>query len=143
MGLFDERQNDLTRDEFEALALRHLDALYGAALRLTRNERDAEDLVQDALLRAYRFFDRFERGTNIKAWLFKILTNTFINQLPAHQPRSGPSSTARSRRRSRPSWSRATPPTPPPTRSAGSSTGCSPTTCSRRSTPCPSTSAWW
>ena len=80
MGLFDDRQNDLTRDEFEALALRHLDALYGAAVRLTRNERDAEDLVQDALLRAYRFFDRFERGTNIKAWLFKILTNTFINR---------------------------------------------------------------
>src|SRR5512136_2097291 len=80
MGLFDERQNDLTRDEFEGLALRHLDALYGVAVRLTRNERDAEDLVQEALLRAYRFFDRFERGTNIKAWLFKILTNTFINK---------------------------------------------------------------
>jgi RNA polymerase sigma-70 factor (ECF subfamily) len=80
MGLFDQRQNDLTRNEFEGLALRHLDALYGAAVRLTRNERDAEDLVQDALLRAYRFFDRFERGTNIKAWLFKILTNTFINR---------------------------------------------------------------
>ncbi len=80
MGLFDDRQDDLTRDEFEALALRHLDALYGAAVRLTRNEGDAEDLVQDALLRAYRFFHRFERGTNIKAWLFKILTNTFINR---------------------------------------------------------------
>jgi RNA polymerase sigma-70 factor (ECF subfamily) len=80
MGLFDDRHNDLTRDEFEALALRHLDSLYGAAVRLTRNERDAEDLVQDALLRAYRFFERFERGTNIKAWLFKILTNTFINR---------------------------------------------------------------
>jgi RNA polymerase sigma-70 factor (ECF subfamily) len=80
MGLFDDRQDDLTRDEFEALALRHLDALYGTAVRLTRNDRDAEDLVQDSLLRAYRFFDRFERGTNIKAWLFKILTNTFINR---------------------------------------------------------------
>jgi RNA polymerase sigma-70 factor (ECF subfamily) len=80
MGLFDDRQSDLTRDEFEGLALRHLDALYGAAIRLTRNERDAEDLVQDSLLRAYRFFNRFERGTNIKAWLFKILTNTFINR---------------------------------------------------------------
>src|SRR5512136_2105136 len=79
MGLFDERQNDLTRDEFEGLALRHLDALYGVAVRLTRNERDAEDLVQDALLKAYRFFDRFERGSNIKAWLFKIMTNIFIN----------------------------------------------------------------
>ncbi len=68
------------RDEFETLALGHLDPLYAAALRLTRNERDAEDLVQDTFLRAYRFFDKFERGTNIKAWLFKILTNTFINR---------------------------------------------------------------
>ncbi len=76
----DDPRTDLTRGEFERLALDHLDGLYAAALRLTRNERDAEDLVQDALLRAYRFFDRFERGTNIKAWLFKILTNTFINR---------------------------------------------------------------
>ena len=47
---------------------------------MTRNERDAEDLVQDAVMRAYRFFDKFERGTNFRAWLFKILTNTFINK---------------------------------------------------------------
>ena len=47
--------------------------------RLTRYARDAEDLMQDAFMRAYRFFDRFERGTNFKAWLFRILTNTFIN----------------------------------------------------------------
>lgn len=69
-----------TRQEFEALVLAHLDPLYAAALRLTRNERDAEDLVQDTCMRAYRFFDKFERGTNIRAWLFKILTNTFINR---------------------------------------------------------------
>ncbi len=75
-----ERRTNESRKEFEALALEHVDPLYSAALRLTRNERDAEDLVQDALVRAYRFFDRFERGTNIKAWLFKILTNTFINK---------------------------------------------------------------
>lgn len=68
------------RDEFATLTLGHLDPLYAAALRLTKNERDAEDLVQDTFLRAYRFFDKFERGTNIKAWLFKILTNTFINR---------------------------------------------------------------
>ena len=68
------------KHEFEALALAHLDPLYSAALRLTKNERDAEDLVQDTCMRAYRFFDKFERGTNIKAWLFKILTNTFINR---------------------------------------------------------------
>ena len=74
------RQSDRARAEFEALALPHLDALYSAGLRLTRNERDAEDLVQDSFMRAYRFFDKFERGTNIKAWLFRILTNTFINR---------------------------------------------------------------
>ncbi|MCC6748979.1 MAG: sigma-70 family RNA polymerase sigma factor [Deltaproteobacteria bacterium] len=67
------------RHEFESEALVHLDALYGLALRLTRNERDAEDLVQDALVKAFRFYDRFETGSNIKAWLFKILTNTFYN----------------------------------------------------------------
>ncbi len=75
-----ERQSDRTRREFEELALRHLDALYAAGLRLTKNPRDAEDLVQDSILRAYRFFDHFERGTNMRAWLFKILTNTFINR---------------------------------------------------------------
>lgn len=69
-----------TRREFESLVQPHLDGLYAAGLRLTRNEGDAEDLVQDTVLRAYRFFDKFERGTNFKAWLFKILTNTFINQ---------------------------------------------------------------
>jgi len=67
--------------EFEHLSLEHLDALYSAGLRLTKNERDAEDLVQDTFLRAFRFFDKFERGTNMKAWLFKILTNTFIQQV--------------------------------------------------------------
>jgi RNA polymerase sigma-70 factor (ECF subfamily) len=68
------------RSEFEALTLEHMDALYGAALRLTRSPKDAEDLVQDTFLKAFRFFDSFERGTNIKAWLFKIQTNTFINK---------------------------------------------------------------
>jgi len=68
------------RSDFEALALEHMDALYGAALRLTRSPKDAEDLVQDTYLKAFRFFDSFEKGTNIKAWLFKIQTNTFINR---------------------------------------------------------------
>jgi RNA polymerase sigma-70 factor (ECF subfamily) len=77
---FLNRSSDVSRREFEALALPHLDGLYAAALRLTKNPRDAEDLVQDAILRAFRFFDKFERGTNIKAWLYKILTNTFINR---------------------------------------------------------------
>jgi RNA polymerase sigma-70 factor, ECF subfamily len=78
--MFNLQKNDLTRDEFERLAMKHVDPLYSAALRLTKNDRDAEDLVQDTFLRAYRFFEKFERGTNIKAWLFKILTNTFINR---------------------------------------------------------------
>ena len=78
--MFDLRKSDPVRNEFEQLAMKHVDPLYSAALRLTRNDRDAEDLVQETFLRAYRFFERFERGTNIKAWLFKILTNTFINK---------------------------------------------------------------
>lgn len=68
------------RAEFEQVALVHAGALYGTALRLTHNERDAEDLVQDALLSAYKSFEQFEPGTQCKAWLFKILTNTFINK---------------------------------------------------------------
>src|SRR4029434_7706798 len=68
------------RADFESEALPHLSALYGAALRMTRDPKDAEDLVQEALLRAYRFFDTFEAGTNCKAWLFRILTNVFCNQ---------------------------------------------------------------
>jgi RNA polymerase sigma-70 factor, ECF subfamily len=68
------------RAEFEALALGHLDSLYACGMRMTRDPRDSEDLVQDTMLAAYRFFDKFEPGTNIKAWLFKILTNTFINK---------------------------------------------------------------
>ncbi|MBI5070830.1 MAG: sigma-70 family RNA polymerase sigma factor [Deltaproteobacteria bacterium] len=74
------RHSDRTRAEFEGLLEGQLDALYAAAMRLTRNARDAEDLVQDAVLRAYRFFDRFERGTHFRAWIFRILTNTFINR---------------------------------------------------------------
>lgn len=68
------------REQFRELVLPHLDALYRSALRMTRNESDAEDLVQDALLRAFQFFHQFREGTNFRAWLFKILTNTFINQ---------------------------------------------------------------
>ena len=67
------------RKEFEDTALQHMNALYSAALRMSRDKTEADDLVQDTYLRAYRFFDRFEKGTCIKAWLFKILKNTFIN----------------------------------------------------------------
>ena len=67
------------RERFQEEALPLLDSLYAAALRMTRNPADAEDLVQEAMLRAYRGFDRFEAGTNLKAWLFRILTNAYIN----------------------------------------------------------------
>ncbi len=65
---------------FEREVMQHLDALYRTALRMTRNPQDAEDLVQEASLRAYRFLDKFQPGTNLRAWLFKILTNSYINR---------------------------------------------------------------
>lgn len=68
-----------SRKEFEAIALPQLDPIYGAALRLTRNPAEAEDLVQDTFVRAYRFWHTFKQGTSIKAWMFTILRNTFIN----------------------------------------------------------------
>jgi RNA polymerase sigma-70 factor (ECF subfamily) len=64
---------------FADLAMPYMDALYSAALRMTRNPADAEDLVQETYLRAYRGFGGFKDGTNLKAWLYKILTNTYIN----------------------------------------------------------------
>lgn len=67
-------------DTFETDALSYLDALYRTALRMTRSEAEAEDLVQETYIRAFRFKEQFEPGTNLKAWLFRILTNTFINQ---------------------------------------------------------------
>lgn len=66
-------------ERFERDALPFLDQLYGGALRMTRNAADAEDLVQETFAKAYRSFDSFEEGTNLKAWLFRIMTNTFIN----------------------------------------------------------------
>lgn len=68
------------RKEFEAEALPHMDALYRTALRLAKNKNDAEDLVQEAFAKAYRFWDKFELGSNCRAWLFKIMTNIFINE---------------------------------------------------------------
>ena len=64
---------------FEAAAMPFVDALYNTAYRMTRNSEDAEDLVQETYLKAYRYYDKFEQGTNFKAWLFKIMKNTFIN----------------------------------------------------------------
>lgn len=75
---FGKKQSKL--DEFEDLIGQHLDGLYGAALRFTRNAVQAEDLVQDTVVRALRFRDRFEPGTNFRGWIFTILTNTFIHR---------------------------------------------------------------
>lgn len=75
------------KEEFEEVALPYLGALFNLALNLTRNRKDAEDLVQEAYLRAYRFFDTYQPGTHIKAWLFRILRNTFINRYRASKVR--------------------------------------------------------
>ncbi len=66
-------------ERFERTALPYLDQLYSAALRMTRNPADAEDLVQDTFVKAFGAFHQFQEGTNLKAWLYRILTNTFIN----------------------------------------------------------------
>ena len=73
--------------DFADLAMPLMSGLYAAALRMTRNPSDAEDLVQETYLRAYRGFTGFKTGTNLKAWLYKILTNTFINTYRAKQRR--------------------------------------------------------
>ncbi len=70
----------MAADPFETEALSFLDALYRTGLRMTRSEAEAEDLVQETYIRAFRFREQFRPGTNLKAWLFRILTNTFINQ---------------------------------------------------------------
>ncbi len=67
-------------DSFTEEALSHMDAMFGVACRLTRNPTEAEDLVQDAFVKAMHARDQFHAGTNLKAWLFRILTNTFINK---------------------------------------------------------------
>lgn len=71
--------------DFEAVAMPFVDALYNTAYRMTRNAEDAEDLVQETYLKAYRYYDKFEEGTNFKAWLFKIMKNTFINNYRRQQ----------------------------------------------------------
>ena len=65
--------------EFESMAMPFMDQLYSHALRLTKNSSDAEDLVQETYLKGYRAFSSFKEGTNLRAWLFRILTNSFIN----------------------------------------------------------------
>ena len=75
------------QEQFADQAMPHMGSLYTAALRMTRNPSDAEDLVQDTYLKAYRGFGGFQEGTNLKAWLYKILTNTFINNYRAKKRR--------------------------------------------------------
>ena len=72
---------------FEADAVQHLDGLYANALRLTRSEADAEDLVQETYVKAYRFRERFEEGSNLRAWLYRIQYNTFVNRYRRHAKR--------------------------------------------------------
>lgn len=74
------KQERIKQEEFQQEAVVHINALYNYALHLTMNPDDAHDLVQETYLKAYKFFDSFEKGTNCKAWLFKILKNNYINK---------------------------------------------------------------
>jgi RNA polymerase sigma-70 factor (ECF subfamily) len=82
-------RQEKVKDDFEGQALVHLHDMYSAALRLTRNPSSAEDLVQEAVLRAWDNWDRFKQGTNCRAWLLRILTNTFINGYRRHRTEQG------------------------------------------------------
>jgi RNA polymerase sigma-70 factor (ECF subfamily) len=75
-----KKRKTTRRPEFEEACVEYIDDLFAAALKMTRNRASAEELVQDTYVRALRFADSFEWGTNLKAWLFRILTNTFINE---------------------------------------------------------------
>ena len=80
--MFFSRTN--TETEFEQEVMPHLQTLYSVALRMTRSEGDAEDLVQDTILRAYRFWDGYTAGSNCRAWLMRIMTNVFRNRYREH-----------------------------------------------------------
>ncbi|MEO6571473.1 MAG: sigma-70 family RNA polymerase sigma factor [Ilumatobacteraceae bacterium] len=75
------------QNDFAEQAMEYAPQLYSAALRMTRNRADAEDLVQEAYLRGFRSFHTFKQGTNLRAWLFRILTNAYINRYRAKQRR--------------------------------------------------------
>ncbi|MAQ17680.1 MAG: RNA polymerase subunit sigma-24 [Sandaracinus sp.] len=68
-----------SRRQFERTLAPHLDELYGAAMRLTRSPADADDVLQEAMARAWAFWERYEEGTNVRAWMHRILFNTFVN----------------------------------------------------------------
>jgi RNA polymerase sigma-70 factor (ECF subfamily) len=75
----ENRNAPVTSWDFDSQVMPYLDSLYNTAYRMTRSAEDAEDLVQETYFKAYKYYDKFEEGTNLKAWLFKILKNTFIN----------------------------------------------------------------
>lgn len=81
VGMATETTSEMLQKQrlFEEQALPLLDQLYGGAMRLTRNPQDAEDLIQETYLKAFSNFDSFKQGTNLKAWLYRIMTNTYIN----------------------------------------------------------------
>jgi RNA polymerase sigma-70 factor (ECF subfamily) len=85
-----ELTDDQRREVFGRDALPYLDQLYSAAMRYTRNPADAEDLVQEAFAKAYRAFHQYEPGTNLRAWLYRILTNTYINTYRRQQRQPTP-----------------------------------------------------
>lgn len=75
--------------DFDSEAMPHMGILHGYAVKITGNQLDADDLVQETFLRAFRFFDKFEKGTNCKAWLFRIMKNLFINKYRKNQKEPG------------------------------------------------------
>ena len=83
----DEQRDEAKRDDFVEQAMQYADQLYAAAMRMTRNPADAADLVQETLLKAYAAYDSFQQGTNLRAWLYRIQTNTYINTYRKQQRR--------------------------------------------------------
>lgn len=86
-GMPETELDQEAKARFSEEAMPLLDQLYGGALRMTRNPQDAEDLVQETYLKAYKNFDSFTPGTNLKAWLYRIMTNTYINSYRKKQRR--------------------------------------------------------
>ncbi|MCI0473982.1 MAG: sigma-70 family RNA polymerase sigma factor [Ignavibacteria bacterium] len=88
-GYLSDDEIERLKEEFKQDALPHIGLLYNYAYKMTGNSDDADDLLQETYLRAYRFFHKFERGTNCKAWLFRIMKNLFINNYRKNQKTPG------------------------------------------------------
>jgi RNA polymerase sigma-70 factor (ECF subfamily) len=82
-------KSNQTKKEYQELLLENMNSMFNLAYRMTRNREDAADLVQEAALRGYRFFHRFERGTNFKGWILTVLRNLFINEYRRHKREPG------------------------------------------------------